>query len=199
MNEKTLKLISTIHKGGKRLKLLSDNLINSLRLEASGIKLNLQNQDIVRIINETIESLEIFINERNQIIKKEIPCRLLFKIDEIWFSQVLSNLLSNAIKNTPPMGAILIKLVEKKDYIDLVVSDTGVGITQKESSMLFTRFGKIERYNEDLDIISEGSGLGLYISREIIQLHNGEILVESKGRNKGSIFTIRLYKNEINV
>ncbi len=199
LNEKTLKLISTIHKGGKRLKVLSDNLINSLRLEASGIKLNLQNQDIVRTINETIESLEIFIDERNQIIKKEIPDKLFFKIDEIWFSQVLSNLLSNAIKNTPPLGAILVKLVEERDYIDLIVSDTGVGITERERGLLFTRFGKIERYNEDLDIVSEGSGLGLYISREIIQLHDGEILVESKGRNKGSIFTIRLHKNEFNV
>ncbi len=196
LNEKTLKLISTIHKGGKRLKLLSDNLINSLRLEASGITLNLKNQDLVKIIDESIESFEIFINERNILIKKETPKEFFFKIDEIWINQVISNLLSNAIKNTPKRGAIFIKLLEENDYIEIIVRDTGVGLTEREKERLFTRFGKFERFNEELDIIFEGSGLGLYISREIVQLHNGEIVVKSKGRNKGSIFIIRLFKTE---
>ncbi|MFX1276705.1 MAG: PAS domain S-box protein [Promethearchaeota archaeon] len=196
LSPKIFNLISTIHKGGKRLKLLSDNLINSLRLESSGLKLNFRNQDLVKVINDSIDSFQIFMKERGILLKKEIPEELHIKIDEIWISQAISNLLSNAIKNTPKMGAIFIKLKEDDDYIDIIVSDTGVGITKKEREKLFTRFGKIERFDEDLDIITEGSGLGLYISREIVQLHNGDILVESKGRHKGSIFTIRLFKNK---
>jgi signal transduction histidine kinase len=74
------------------------------------------------------------------------------------------------------------------------VKDTGIGITNKEKEILFEKFGKIERYGMDLGVDIEGSGLGLYISKEIIELHGGVILVESEGRNRGSIFTVRLYK-----
>lgn len=73
--------------------------------------------------------------------------------------------------------------------------DNGVGLTQKEKERLFEKFGKIERYGMDLDVDIEGCGLGLYISKEIAELHGGQILVESEGRNKGATFTIRLFKS----
>ena len=60
---------------------------------------------------------------------------------------------------------------------------------------LFEKFGKIERYGMNLDVDIEGSGLGLYISKELVELHGGQILVESEGRHKGSTFTIRLFRN----
>lgn len=59
---------------------------------------------------------------------------------------------------------------------------------------LFKKFGKIERYGQNMEVDMEGSGLGLYISKQIIDLHGGSIWVESEGRNKGSKFVIRLYK-----
>ncbi len=69
-----------------------------------------------------------------------------------------------------------------------------MGITPKEKELLFEKFGKIERYAMDLGVDIEGSGLGLYISKEIVELHGGQILVESEGRNRGSRFIIRLSK-----
>ena len=71
---------------------------------------------------------------------------------------------------------------------------TGIGFSPKEQEQLFKKFGKIERFGQGKDLDTEGPGFGLYIANEIVKLHDGEILVESKGRNKGSIFSIRLLK-----
>ncbi|MHA2129203.1 MAG: sensor histidine kinase, partial [Promethearchaeota archaeon] len=72
------------------------------------------------------------------------------------------------------------------------IKDNGIGLTYEEKGRLFKQFGKIERYGQGLDIIPEGSGLGLYISKKIVELHDGEIWVESEGRNKGSTFFFSL-------
>jgi len=72
------------------------------------------------------------------------------------------------------------------------VRDSGIGITGEEKERMFTQFGKIEHYGQGLDIISDGSGLGLYISKKVIELHGGEIWLESEGRNKGSTFFFTL-------
>jgi signal transduction histidine kinase len=103
------------------------------------------------------------------------------------------NLLSNAIKNTSPNGDISITLNQDNDYATISVTDTGIGLTENEMKMLFTRFGKIERYGEEFEYIDiQGSGLGLFISKEIVDLHEGIIRAESEGRNKGSRFIVKL-------
>lgn len=78
------------------------------------------------------------------------------------------------------------------DFINIVVKDTGVGLTAEEKLVIFREFGKIERYVKGMDIITDGIGMGLYFSKEIIGLHGGKIWVESEGRYKGSIFIIQL-------
>jgi len=120
------------------------------------------------------------------------PDELQFIVDKIRIQQVITNLLSNAIKNTPANGKIYITLIDHYDHIDIQIKDTGIGITKKEKELLFEKFGKMERYGMDLGVDIEGSGLGLFISKEIVELHGGQIIVESEGRNKGSTFTIRL-------
>ena len=82
---------------------------------------------------------------------------------------------------------------QKKDWAELSVTDTGIGLTREEMDRIFTRFGKIERYGEGLEFIDiQGSGLGLFISKEIVALHNGHIWAESAGRDQGSTFTMKL-------
>ena len=107
--------------------------------------------------------------------------------------QVITNLLSNAIKNTPPKGRVSIGLEKYGNWAIISVSDTGVGFTEDELKKIFTKFGKIERHGEGLEYINmEGSGLGLYITKQIVDLHGGKIWVESTGRNRGCIFKVRL-------
>jgi signal transduction histidine kinase len=72
------------------------------------------------------------------------------------------------------------------------IKDNGIGIDKMEKKKLFQKFGKIERYGQGWDIISEGSGLGLFICKKIIQAHKGNIWVESEGKNKGTEFIFTL-------
>ena len=107
--------------------------------------------------------------------------------------QVITNLLSNAIKNSPPQGSISISLNEKGEWAEMVVSDNGIGLTEEEMEELFTRFGKLERYGPGFEYIDiQGSGLGLFITKEILTLHGGKIWAQSKGRHEGSTFIVRL-------
>ena len=102
------------------------------------------------------------------------------------------NLIINAIKYTPTNGRITIKTeIQNNSYL-VSIQDTGIGLTDLEKTKIFKRFGKIERYGQGLDVVSEGSGLGLYISKKIIELHGGDIWVESLGRDQGSIFYFSL-------
>lgn len=162
-------------------------LLLTLRLE-----LNLNSHDLVKITKECIGEMSYLFDTREISVELTHPDIIEFKVDKIRIQQVITNILSNAIKNTPKNGKIYIDLVDKQNHIDIRIRDTGIGITQKEMELLFEKFGKIERYGMDLGVDIEGSGLGLYISKEIVELHGGEILVESEGRNNGSSFTIRL-------
>jgi len=91
---------------------------------------------------------------------------------------------------------IEIKSEFKKNFVIISIKDNGIGFSGKEKERIFKQFGKVERYGQGLDIISEGSGLGLYISKKIIELHGGKIWLESEGRNKGSTFFFSLPVNE---
>jgi signal transduction histidine kinase len=133
------------------------------------------------------------VNQRKLNLKLEIRDEIYIKIDKIRIEHVILNLLSNAIKNTPPNGNINIKLFKKQNWVEIAIIDSGIGLTREEMDRMFTQFGKIERYGEGLEFIDiQGSGLGLYISKEIIDLHKGQIIAESAGRNKGSTFRVKL-------
>jgi signal transduction histidine kinase len=150
---------------------------------------------MVEVINNCISDNRYLATKRNIIIELNMPDFLKLEFDKMRIEQVITNLLSNAIKNTPKKGIIRINLEEKGDYVYFNISDTGIGLTEQEMEKLFTKFGKIERYGQKMDVDIEGSGLGLYISKEIVDLHGGYIWVESAGRNKGSTFYIKLSKH----
>jgi len=195
MNTEILEFTEISHRGALRLKKLVDNLVDATKLQAGKLELNLQNENIVNSIKECIEEMSYLVNNRNLTLTFEPSNNIFLLIDKYRIQQVITNILSNAIKNTPKGGKINIVVFDKNKHIDILIKDTGVGLTVKEQELLFEKFGKIERYGMDLGVDIEGSGLGLYISKEIVDLHGGQILVESEGRHKGATFTIRLQKN----
>ena len=196
LNEDTKELIVMIEKGGKRLKYLVDNLVDITRIEYNKLKLEKESTDFSQVIRDCTRELMYLINKRKLNLELDLMDDLFLEIDRIRIEQVIVNLLSNAIKNTPPTGKITIKSLQKDNCVELSISDTGIGLTKEEMDKLFTRFGKIERYGDGLEYIDiQGTGLGLYISKEIIDLHEGTIRAESKGRSKGSTFIVKLPMN----
>ncbi len=196
MNDEMLNLIELINRGGKRLKDLAENLLDVLNLETNAIILHKEKIDLVEIMKNCVKDFSLLLKKRNITIKLEIGDSSLIQADKGRIEQVILNLLSNAIKNTPPNGIIYIGLDEQNDFIDITFRDTGIGFTEDEKENIFEKFGKLERKNIEDDIIIEGSGLGLYITKHLVELHGGKIWMESEGRKKGSTFIIRLPFNE---
>jgi len=191
-----IEFIELINRGGKRLKLLVDNLLDASRIDSNKLKLNLQSENLAQIIRESTNEIRYLAYKRNIIIEQHIPKTTNIVLDKIRIEQVITNLISNAIKNTPKKGIISLVLEDKPDSVIFKVMDSGIGLAEKEMDKLFKKFGKIERIGPKMDIDIEGSGLGLYISKEIIDLHGGNIWVESKGRNEGATFYFKLFKKE---
>ena len=186
-------VVKIIHQGGYRLKEMVDNLITAYELETEQIVFNIKRENLSLIIKECVENLMFQAEKRKIFINIELLDELYIDVDKEMIKKAISNLLSNAVKNTTPNGNIYIKSIEHQNFMDIIIRDTGVGITEKELPTLFKKFGKIERYGKGLDVDIEGPGLGLYLANEIVKLHIGEILVKSKGRNKGSTFILRLF------
>jgi len=188
-----LEVIELIEKGGKRLKHLIDNLLDITRIDYNKLELNKEPIGLTEIIGDCVKEMTYLIKKRNLNLKLDFSDNLILRIDKIRIEQVILNLLSNAVKNTPPNGIITIKVYRKEKWAFISISDTGIGLTREEMDRIFSRFGKIERYGSEFEHIDiQGTGLGLFISKEIIDLHGGEIWADSLGRNKGSIFLIKL-------
>ena len=189
----SIEIINIIQRGNKRLQYLVENLIDISRIEYKKLELKYEVIDLVEIINDILKDMMSLINEGKLHLELNLAKKLNVNADKIRIEQVISNLISNAIKNTPPEGTIKIFLREKDNCAIIIVSDTGVGLTKEEQKKIFYRFGKIERKGEGLEYLNiKGSGLGLYISKKIMKLHNGKIWAKSKGRNKGTKLFVKL-------
>ncbi|MEX2684010.1 MAG: ATP-binding protein [Candidatus Sigynarchaeota archaeon] len=189
-----LKFVEMINRGATRLKSLVNSLLDISQIQTGKIELVSKDDDFVMVLNRVVKEQEYLLESRNQNLVITAPPSLVFPFDTARIEQVLTNLITNAIKNTQPGGRIEVH-VSKDDLskeITTSVIDNGVGITNEEKEKLFTRFGKINREGVKLDLDIQGTGLGLFITKEIIERHGGRIWVESEGRYKGSKFTFVL-------
>ncbi len=192
LDDYVLATIREIKLGCERLENLIHDILKTAELESDSVELKKSEEDLSFLIKLCVRELQGLTKLRNHEIILDIHDGLITKFEPDQIHLVLSNLINNAIKYTPPNGKINIKSAITDDYILISIEDNGIGVTSEEKKRLFTQFGKIERYGQGLDIISDGSGLGLFITKKIIELHGGSIRVKSKGRNKGSTFYFTL-------
>jgi PAS domain S-box-containing protein len=171
-----------------RLMKLVNDILDVSRLDSDTMRFDMEKLDLSEILTEVSEDMKPVIDEKKlefkNYIRKNLPSIL---GDRNRLLQVLKNLLVNAIKFTDN-GSIILKAKKEDKYILISVEDTGIGISADELKKIFTKF--YQAYTGD-DRKNEGTGLGLFICKEIIGKHNGEIWAESE-LGKGSKFIIKL-------
>lgn len=187
-----ISILEEIKNGSKRLENYVNTIVESSQLEQGLLKLKNSKENLTFLINYCVKELKGMAEFREQTIIVNVDADLYTVFDKERIYEVVSNLLLNAIKYTPIGGTITIDYQKERNSYTISISDTGIGLTKQERKQLFTQFGKIERYGQGFDVGIEGTGLGLYISKEIMELHKGKIWAESEGRNKGSTFYFSL-------
>lgn len=188
-----LELLEMASIGTKRIKKLVDDLLDVSLLESKTFKVNKSKSNLSNIIINCIKEMKYFSNKRNHEIDIDILPELNMNIDESRIELVFTNLISNAIKYTPSNGKIQINMQSDGKFAQVKISDSGVGLSSEEIKHLFKKFSTIESpLKKDLDMDLGSTGLGLFLSKEIIELHGGEIWVESEGKGKGSTFTVKI-------
>ncbi|MBY9014838.1 MAG: PAS domain S-box protein [Candidatus Lokiarchaeota archaeon] len=188
LDEQTLSFLKRIKDGSDRLKMLINSFVESSQLDKAIIQIRLRQENIYDLINQVLEELEGVIHMREHEINLNVDEQLITNFDREKIYTVITNLLINAINYTPKGGKISIQSKIDKKSVVISIKDTGIGLDENERIRLFKPFGKIERYGKGWDIVVGGMGMGLFISKEIIELHDGKIWAESEGRNIGSTF-----------
>ncbi|MCD4806419.1 MAG: GAF domain-containing protein [Methanococcoides sp.] len=182
--------LETILRNSKRLRRLVDSLLHMSLTQAEAIEYVFEPVQIAEIIDDAITDMIPLINEKNLTIKKDVPDNLSdIRGDEHKLTDLFTHLIDNAVKFTPS-GEITLETYEEEDSLHIKVSDTGIGIAKDLIPHLFQKF-----YQVDSSIRRKygGTGLGLYICKNIVEAHNGEIWGESE-ENVGTTVHARLPK-----
>ena len=175
----------------ERLINLVNDMLNISRIEGGRIALRLADTDLVQLSRDVYDEVLAKANEKNidiVVVQKNVP-KVLCDKDKI--HEVLLNLIGNSLKFTKGGGTISLDFKADNPFVTISVTDTGVGISRENLKKLFTKFGRLE--NSYVAIAeSGGTGLGLYISKSLVELHKGKIEVDSQGLGKGTTFSFTL-------
>jgi signal transduction histidine kinase len=172
---------------------LVDNFLDLRKIEEGRMEYKFTEVNIIELIKNIVEELRLMAQEKGldltfKTLKTNLS-EIKIKADEQKLKQVIQNLIENAIKYTDK-GFVKVELKEEKDSVLIIVRDSGRGISKELLPNLFQQFSRDTKIPKEI----RGTGLGLYIAKEIINVHRGKIWAESKGEGKGSIFYVELPK-----
>ena len=181
-----ISMLEEIDNGCIRLENIIKDIIESSRLESSELEFHPTRENLSFLIKFCLNEMKGLIKSRNHDVHLNLEENIITNINKEQMYNVITNLVSNSIKYTPPNGEIFINTDLKDKQVTVSIRDNGIGFTKKELGRVFKQFGKIERYGHGLDVGIDGTGLGLHISKKIVEMHGGKIWIESDGRSKGS-------------
>jgi len=164
---------------------LTDNLLQASKLDQENVSLQRSRTDLDRLLTDTIEFYELPFRQRHmQIFRDGNTLGVQMNVDAFWIKRVLHNLIWNAFKYTPDSGQVALKVNHRGQGLELVIEDTGCGIPAGKLRAIFEKFGQANSKDR-----TTGTGLGLWISKKVLELHGGEIRCESQP-GKGSRFIL---------
>jgi len=192
LDDKQDKYLREIYSANKRMIDLVGSLLNVSRIDLGTFAMNPEITDLRKLFDSVVSELQPLISEKKLSIEKEYPDELTaVSVDPQLMRNVFQNLLSNSIKYTPESGRITINFKEEGDFINFAVTDTGYGIPKDQQDKIFTKLFRADNAREH---DTDGTGLGLYIVKAIMERSGGKIWFESpvKGMegedNKGTTF-----------
>ena len=184
LNEKQKKYVNNVLTSGKHLLLLINQILDMAKVEAGKMNLVLSSLPMKSLLNEISLLVADMVSKKKIEMLLEIAEDLPnIEADELKVKEIMYNLISNAVKFTPESGKIGMRAKKADSEIEIMVWDTGVGIAPENMKKIFEGFFRVDTpYSR----VTEGTGLGLPLSKKLVELHGGKLTVESEGLNKGT-------------
>lgn len=191
LSEKMTRYISRAYISTERLINLVNDMLNVSRIESGRIEVRPETFDMQALVADVLTEVGTKAAEKSLHLRslgQNVP-----KVfaDEDKVREVLLNLIGNALKFTPAEGTITVSYFSDGKFVEVSISDSGVGISRDDLSHLFSKFGRLDN-SYVAAATTGGTGLGLYISKSLIELMGGRIWARSEGLGKGAIFTFSL-------
>jgi signal transduction histidine kinase len=184
-----LKCASHIHSAARTLNTLISDLVDLAAIESGKLRVSIGSMDVNAVVNEVRSRIDVVAQQRKIVFGVQLPPSVpIVAGDPARVGQVVQNLCTNAIQYTKEGGAVTIRVDVAPDWITIGVQDTGIGIKKEDLPRIWERFFQTA---EAQAMRKAGFGLGLKISREIVQMHGGDIAIESEyGKGSRFYFTI---------
>ncbi len=171
-----------------KMTILINRLIKSAQIETMEFALNLKKEDICELVKEVVsENQPLALKKQQKIIVNYAPECLAY-IDRFWMKEVFDNLINNAIKYSPKGKSIEVTLINTNGELQFEVKDEGQGFSKDDMVKIFRKFSKLSSVPTGDET---STGLGLSIVKTLVELHKGNITVESEGKNKGSRMLVK--------
>lgn len=193
LNEQQKDLIKTAERRSSMMLELLDDILLLSYCKSTGAVYQMEPMELPDIMQKVVDDIQAQAQKKNIVIDVRIPLDFpQVLVDRKALHEVFSNLLNNAVKYTREYGAINVLARQKRDFIEIDVSDTGIGIASEDVPKIFDEFYRAPNAKS---YKIEGTGLGLAIVKEIVEAHHGSLKVQSE-LGKGSTFTVLLPKTE---
>jgi signal transduction histidine kinase len=185
--------LALVERSGRHLLQMVDGILDFSTIDANAMKLRVVSVDVARLVQEALETVSELATRAGVVLESELvdgaPAPSLHA-DPLRLKQVLINLLGNAIKFSNGRGPVTVRVASEDESVLFSVRDCGIGIAPEDRQKIFERFEQVDQGDTRK---YGGTGLGLSISRSLVEMHEGEIWVES-GLGLGSTFHFRLPK-----
>lgn len=185
-------LIESAHRQVHAMRRILDDLLDMTRVTQGKFQLQIEHASLTSMIMHCVESMEETFTRRQQklTIHSSAPSEIYLDVDPVRFEQVITNIFSNASKYTPHGGNIQVTYGVRGHLATIIIKDDGMGIEAENLPDIFQPFWQVP--SASVRAGTSGIGVGLSLTKRIVEMHGGSIIAQSEGRNKGTTFTITI-------